>query len=289
MVRPGACPAAGGGLAVSALPLTAELRVPGCQGIWRAPLSPSAFPGSGAHLLQLRLALWQLGRLLHGLPLPPLPSATRGWRRQYQEGAEGDGPPCCRGGVVGGCGALGGWHDQRCSRGARVAAVGGCQRRFLPPSRSPKCPSCCSQPTSSSSPPTPAASLSPPLEAPSTFSSCWNRGAANTCTCFGRPQVRAGGELGGCWGVPGLRVLSPLRAQRGVQGQACPPFPALGCVRVPPPAPAASALCLCHPRALTRAGERGARIGRGDVGPDIPWGWLWGFSCLTSPSARYSR
>jgi len=94
------------------LSLVAELRVPGCRGMWQTPLSPAAVPGAGAHLLQLRLVLRQLGRLLHGLPLPPLPSAIRGRRRQRQEGEEGGGPPCCRSRVVGGCGVPGVWHGR---------------------------------------------------------------------------------------------------------------------------------------------------------------------------------
>lgn len=44
-------------------------------GVPQAPLSAMAFPGPGAHLLQLRLTLRHLGWLLHRLPLPAVPRA----------------------------------------------------------------------------------------------------------------------------------------------------------------------------------------------------------------------
>lgn len=140
-------------------------------GVPRAPLSPVASPGPRAHLLQLRLTLRHLDRLLHGLAVPAVPRALRRGRRQPQEGQRAGGP--------GGAGVV----------SVTVGSVGDCQGCVLPAPRSPKCPSWCLQPTSSSSPPTPRASLSPPLEGVSTSSSCWSRGAANTCTLCSRPQV----------------------------------------------------------------------------------------------------
>lgn len=69
----------------------AELCVLGCWGSPRpCSASPSAFLGSRAHLLQLRLTLRQLGCLLHSLPLPPLSSAVRGQQYQRSEGKGGD-------------------------------------------------------------------------------------------------------------------------------------------------------------------------------------------------------
>lgn len=120
---------------------------------------------------------------------------------------------------MGGCGVLGSWHDQHCLWGARVAAVGGCQRCFSP-SRSPKSPNCSSQPTSSSSLLTRAASSSPLLEAPSMFSSCWNQGAANTRTRCAHHQVRAGG----CWGSLVSEFCTPCRCRGVCRAESVPPI-----------------------------------------------------------------
>uniref|UniRef100_A0A8B9EK49 Uncharacterized protein n=1 Tax=Anser cygnoides TaxID=8845 RepID=A0A8B9EK49_ANSCY len=121
--------------------------------------------------------------------------------------------------------------------------------------RSPACPSCCSRRTSCSAPPTRAGSLSPLTEAPSTSSSCWSRGAANTCTRCARPQVGSG--------------------HRGPLG--CSPLPTLGFVG---PCPA---LPLRQPR--------GALIGRGGRRSGTPRGearWLLVPSAPTGAGARRS-
>lgn len=54
-------------------PWGAEGCVLGSGGPLGPPLSPVVSPGPGAHLLQLCITLWHLGRLLHGLPLPSVP------------------------------------------------------------------------------------------------------------------------------------------------------------------------------------------------------------------------
>lgn len=96
----------------------------------------------------------------------------------------------------------------------------------------------------------------------------------------------------GWWGARGVQrgpwASSPVPAvgvQRGVQGQACVPFLALGCVGPSLHQP----LCLCCPHVLARAGERGTQVvGGGHAGPDVSWGRGWGSSCLTSLSTCYS-
>lgn len=100
-----------------------------------------------------------------------------------------------------------GWGCRLLGAGVATVTRGKCgwqwgdyQGCVLPAPRSLKCPSCCLQPTSSSSPVTPRASLSPPPEGLSTSCSCWSRGAANTCTHCSRPQVWAGGSWGGAGG-----------------------------------------------------------------------------------------
>jgi len=204
------------------------------------------------------------------------------YRVQY----EGDGVSVKKVRRVAGRPAAGaGWWVAAGSQGSGTAGTGGTgstggSGRRLPallscPSRSPKRPRCCSRPTSCSSPPTPAASSSPPLEAPSTSSSCWSGGAANTCTRFGRPQVRAGGEPGGCWGVPEAPSSIPAVGAEGRAGSplSCPG----GCGSFPPrqPLPRVCATLITRPQ----AGEQDTQIGRGAVGLDVPWGWDWGSSC----------
>lgn len=145
--------------------------------------------------------------------------------------------------------AVRGWHDQHCSQGASVAAVGGCQCCFSP-SRSPESPNCSSQPTSSSSPLTRAASSSPLLKAPSTSSSCWSQGAANTCTRCARHQVQAGR----CWGSLSSESCPPCRSRGLCRAEPAPPSCLGACGSCPLAAPTP---CLCHPCGLAHVEEPG--------------------------------